>query len=164
MMRRLPADEAAFVVPVRTSASHAAEVAQVRMRLAHARALSEARAELERSLRERLPGLVRSLLRDADGAGDAEARWLAAFEAELTRVRAASSLHVRVHPRWLSVIRQLSSWQTLEATGVSLLLEPDTDLHEQDVLLYTDLGEVDALLDTRIASFVDALLAPRSAP
>ena len=158
MMRRVPADQAAFVVPVRISASHAAEVAEVRARLAHARALAQARADIERSLRERLPALVRSLLLDAPG--DAEARWVAAFEAELSRVRAATSLHVRVHPRWLSVIRQLSSWQTLEATGVSLLLEPDVAMHEQDVLLYTELGEVDALLDTRVAAFVDALLAP----
>ena len=162
MMRRLTAEQAAFVVPVQSSASHAAEVAQVRARLAHARALSEARADIERNLRERLPALVRGLLVDAEG--DAEARWLAAFEAELSRVRAATSLHVRVHPRWLSVIRQLSTWQTLEATGVSLLLEPDVDMHEQDVLLYTELGEVDALLDTRVAAFVDALLAPAGEP
>ena len=162
MMHRVSALEAAQLVPLRDAASHAADVAQVRTRLAQARARSEAREELERVLRERLPSLVRTLVVGAEG--DSEARWIAMFEEELARVRAASSLHVRVHPRWLQVIRQLKPWQALEATGVSLLLEPDADLSEHDVLLYSDLGEIDALLDTRIAAFVDALLTPRSEP
>jgi flagellar biosynthesis/type III secretory pathway protein FliH len=160
MMRRLSTQDAALMVPLRASESHAADVAQVRTRLAQARARSEARGELERMLRERLPGLLRSLVLESDA--DGEARFLAMFEGELARVRAASSLHVRVHPRWLSLIRQQKSWQALEASGVSLLLEPDIDLGEQDAFLYSELGEIDALLDTRIAALVEALFTPGS--
>jgi flagellar biosynthesis/type III secretory pathway protein FliH len=158
MMRRLSAHDAALVVPLNTSESHAADVAQVRTRLVQARARSEARAELETMLRERVRALLHTLVPASEAEG--EARFVAMFEAELARVRAASTLHVRVHPRWLSLIRQQKSWQALEATGVSLLLEPDADLGEQDAFLYSELGEIDALLDTRIAALVEALFTP----
>jgi flagellar biosynthesis/type III secretory pathway protein FliH len=161
MMRKLLPHEGQLVVPLSEAPEHARHSARIQQLIERSQAFHAARSELELELRTRLPALVRGLLLTSEH--DLEARVLALVEQELVRLRAASTLRVRIHPRWLDLVRKLEPWKALSERDAQVELEPDAELGENDVVIYSNLGDVDACIDTRVQTFVEALLAPRSA-
>lgn len=72
-------------------------------------------------------------------------------ERELLRVRRARCIELRVHPDDLELLDQADHYRaTLELRG-TLDMVPDASLERGGSVLVTNLGEVDARLETRLA-------------
>jgi Flagellar assembly protein FliH len=72
-------------------------------------------------------------------------------ERELARVRRARNVTLRVHPADLALLEGADTLRTrLELLG-TLTLRADASLERGGCVLETDLGEVDARLETRLA-------------
>lgn len=72
-------------------------------------------------------------------------------ERELCRVKRATKLELCLHPEDLVLLEQSDAFpQRLELRG-SLTLTPDPGISRGGCVLRTDLGEIDARLETRLA-------------
>ena len=78
-------------------------------------------------------------------------------ERELTRVRRARAVRLHVHPQDAALLDQCAAYvQRLELRGVLEVIEDDS-LTRGGCLVHSNLGEVDARLETRLAAALELL-------
>ncbi len=84
----------------------------------------------------------------------------AIVRSRLQELRAARHLTVRVHPADLPLVPDASALALWVETGARLTLVADDSLGRGDCVLESELGEVDARIETQLARFAQ-LLSPR---